>query len=87
VDPVPDPLLLRKSVSAGNLTRNLWVSGEELWPQDHRGGLNAGMGSNINLDNMYTSDRLCCRVSIIPGYRTGGSIGSGMGSTQPREDN
>jgi hypothetical protein len=25
VDPVPDPLLLRKSGSAGNQTRDLWV--------------------------------------------------------------
>jgi hypothetical protein len=25
VDPVPDPLLLRKSVSAGNRTRDLWI--------------------------------------------------------------
>jgi hypothetical protein len=25
VDPVPDPLLLRKSGSAGNRTRNLWI--------------------------------------------------------------
>jgi hypothetical protein len=39
VDPVPDPLLLRKSVSAGNRTRDLWVSSQELRPLDHRGGL------------------------------------------------
>jgi hypothetical protein len=25
VDPVPDPLLLRKSGSAGNQTRDLWI--------------------------------------------------------------
>jgi hypothetical protein len=30
VDPVPDPLLLRKSGSAGNRTRNFWVSIHEL---------------------------------------------------------
>jgi hypothetical protein len=36
VDPVPDPLLLRKSGSAWNRTRNLWVSSQELWPLDHR---------------------------------------------------
>jgi hypothetical protein len=36
VDPVPDPLLLRKSGSTGNRT---WTSicSQELWPQDHRG--------------------------------------------------
>jgi hypothetical protein len=38
VDAVPDPLLLRKSGSAGNRTRNLWICSQELWPQDHRGG-------------------------------------------------
>jgi hypothetical protein len=32
VDPVPDPLLLRKSGMAGNRTRDLWIC-------SHRGGL------------------------------------------------
>jgi hypothetical protein len=39
VDPVPDPLLLRISGSAGNRTRDLWVSSQELWLLDQRGGL------------------------------------------------
>jgi hypothetical protein len=39
VDHVPDPLLLRKSGSAGNRTRDLWICSLELWPLDHRGGL------------------------------------------------
>jgi hypothetical protein len=39
VDPVPDQLLLRKSGSAGNLTRDLWICSQELWPLDHRGGV------------------------------------------------
>jgi hypothetical protein len=38
VDPVPDPLLLRKSDSAENPTRDLWICSQELWPLDHRGG-------------------------------------------------
>jgi hypothetical protein len=38
VDPVPDPLLLRKSGSAGNRIRNLRICSQELWPLDHRGG-------------------------------------------------
>jgi hypothetical protein len=25
VDPIPDPLLLRKSGSAGNLTKDVWI--------------------------------------------------------------
>jgi hypothetical protein len=39
VDPVPDPLILRKSGSAGNWTRDLWICSQELWPLDHRCGL------------------------------------------------
>jgi hypothetical protein len=38
VDPVPDPLLLRKSGRSENRTRDLWVSGQELWTLDHSGG-------------------------------------------------
>jgi hypothetical protein len=37
VDPVPDPLLLRKSGSTGNRTHILWICRQELWPLDHRG--------------------------------------------------
>jgi hypothetical protein len=36
VDPIPDPLLIRKSGSAGNRTQDLWVSSQELWPPDHK---------------------------------------------------
>jgi hypothetical protein len=32
LDPVPEPLLLRKSGSAGNRTRDLWVYSLKLWP-------------------------------------------------------
>jgi hypothetical protein len=39
VDPVPDPLLLRKSGSAGNQTQDLRICSQKLWPLDHRGGL------------------------------------------------
>jgi hypothetical protein len=34
MDPVPDPLRLRKSGSAGTSTRVLWVCSQELWPLD-----------------------------------------------------
>jgi hypothetical protein len=33
VDPVPDPVLLRKSFNAGN---RIWICSQELWPLDHR---------------------------------------------------
>jgi hypothetical protein len=32
VNPVPDPLLLRKSGSSGNRTQDLWICSQELWP-------------------------------------------------------
>jgi hypothetical protein len=38
VDPLPDPLLLRKSGSTGNRTRDLWVCNQKLCPLDHRDG-------------------------------------------------
>jgi hypothetical protein len=38
VDPVPDPLLLRKSGRAVNRIQNLWICSQEPWPLDHRGG-------------------------------------------------
>jgi hypothetical protein len=38
VDPVPDPQLVRKSGSAGNQTRDLWIFSQELCPLDHRYG-------------------------------------------------
>jgi hypothetical protein len=34
-DPVPDTLLLRKSGSAGNGTRDLWICSQEFWSLDH----------------------------------------------------
>jgi hypothetical protein len=38
VDLALDPLLLRKSGSVGNRSRDLWIYRQELWPLDHRGG-------------------------------------------------
>jgi hypothetical protein len=54
VDPVPDPLLLRKSGSAGNRTRDLWICSQELWPLEHRGGQPASKQLvSIHLLNMF----------------------------------
>ena len=36
MDPVPDPLLLRKSGSVGNRTRDLCICSQKLRPLDHR---------------------------------------------------
>jgi hypothetical protein len=38
MDPVLDPMQLRKSGSAGYRARDLWISSREVWPLDHRGG-------------------------------------------------
>ena len=38
MDPVSDPLLLRKSGSAGDRTRDLSICSQKLWPLDYRGG-------------------------------------------------
>jgi hypothetical protein len=51
VDPVPDPLLLRKYDSVGNRTRDLWMCSQEIWPRDHRGGPNKL--SSIIFCNLY----------------------------------
>jgi hypothetical protein len=49
VDLVPDPLLLGKSGSAANRTRDLWHCSQDLWPPDHRGGPNPMYGrANAN---------------------------------------
>jgi hypothetical protein len=42
VDPVPDPSHLRKSGSAENRTRHLWICSQELWSLDYRGGPHSG---------------------------------------------
>ena len=47
MDPVPDPLLLRKSGSAGNRTRELCICSQKLWPLDHRGSQRIYMLSKI----------------------------------------
>jgi hypothetical protein len=41
VDPVSDPLPLRKYGSAGNLTRDLWICSQELWPQRRSANIEA----------------------------------------------
>jgi hypothetical protein len=51
VDPVPHPLLLRKSGRAGNRTRDLWICSQKLWSLDHRGGLPEINNNNNNNNN------------------------------------
>jgi hypothetical protein len=41
VEPVPDPQLIKKSGSAGNHTRYLWICSQEIRPLDYGGGPNS----------------------------------------------
>jgi len=64
VDPVPDPLLLRKSGSAGDRTRDLCICSQKLWPLDHRGGqqtyqTQAHIDVSLYSCARYVSDPLC----------------------------
>ena len=65
MDPVPDPLLLTKSGSAGNRTRYLCICSQKLWPLDHRGGQWTDM-HNIKLCHV---NRYCNRYKILCWYR------------------
>jgi hypothetical protein len=47
VDPVPDPILLRKSGRARNRIRDLWICSQVLWPLDHRSGRRIKLWNNI----------------------------------------
>jgi len=55
VDPVPDPLLLRKSGSAGDRTLDLCICSQKLWPLDHRGGHNVETRRFIEHKNLVVS--------------------------------
>jgi hypothetical protein len=55
VDPVPDPLLVRKSGRARNRT-------QELWPLDHRGGQKTTVASKNGSTEM-SRNCSCCRSS------------------------
>jgi hypothetical protein len=70
VDPVPDPLLLRKCGSAGNRTRTLWICSQELWPLDHRGGQSPCSESNIHLTGPFTESEGLLLCSQEPITRT-----------------
>jgi hypothetical protein len=80
VDPVPDPLLLRKYDSTGNRTRDLWICSQELWPPDHRGGQsfiiflqnmsNKIVGEFVYTDHLYLSKCLFNPERTVPSQST-----------------
>jgi hypothetical protein len=57
VHPVPDPLLLRKSGSAGNRSWDLWICSQKLWPLDHSGGrLDTLSTHNISIHTLVNNN-------------------------------
>jgi hypothetical protein len=73
VDPVPDPLLLRKCGSAGNRTRDLCVCSQELWSLDHKGGpcdLQAYIIASVNVAANY-SRRVQEKLIMYPKCKMG----------------
>jgi len=65
VDPVPDPLLLRKSGSAGDRTRDLCICSQKLWPLDHRGGPKTSPLDTI-ISQFYPTPTLHLSHSTLP---------------------
>jgi hypothetical protein len=59
VDPVPDPLLLRRSGSAGNGTRDLWICSQD--SLDHRGGRPKGQD---NLQQLFVASA-CILLGLL----------------------
>jgi hypothetical protein len=74
VDPVPDPLLLKKSGRVGNRTRELWICNQKLCQLDHRGGttrLYITKGRNLQVNNLNTMStwRVLFRCKFFTLYR------------------
>jgi hypothetical protein len=69
VDPVADPLLLRKSGNAGNRIRNLWVCSQEVWPLDHRGGQSGSQRlktlPTTAAELSYTRSAFSCSITAV----------------------
>jgi hypothetical protein len=62
VDPVPDPLLLRKSGRAEDRTRDLWICSQKLWPLHYRGGPSSLLVSNILFNILYWNFLNICYI-------------------------
>jgi len=70
VDPVPDPLLLRKSGSAGDRTRDLCICSQKLWPLDRRGGRH----NTLLLNNLRSEILFYCITSTYTLVNAGSSV-------------
>jgi hypothetical protein len=69
VVPVPDPLLLRKSGSAGNGTQDLWLCSQELWPLDHK-GIRLRIELHYTISRVYImAFRVRTPCALVAGYQ------------------
>jgi hypothetical protein len=73
MDPIPDPLLLRKSGSPGNRTRDLWICSQELWPLDYRGGNFYTLNSDKTVFGAYSLSNPVSTRGYIPGGKDAGA--------------
>jgi hypothetical protein len=64
VDPVLDPLLLRKSGSAGNRIWDHWICSRELWQLDHTGSL-AILFTSLKMGFIWTIEKYVSKLLIV----------------------
>jgi hypothetical protein len=76
VSHVPNPLLLRKSGSTGNRTRDLWICSQELWRLDHRGSLSNPKGEKTKTKKKTLKNKNKYKNKEIKLHETRGSHGS-----------
>jgi hypothetical protein len=77
VDPVPDPLLLRKFGSAGNRTQDLWISSQELlttrpqrWSEHSHVDANQPSFQSLELSNVYIVISYCTACTMLSRIRS-----------------
>jgi hypothetical protein len=87
VDPVPEPLLLRKSGSAGNRNRDLWFSNQEVRPLNHRGGPTRGLNllDNETEKGRMPSSELLRHVDFLSTDNSRGVINNVSINYQPKD--
>jgi hypothetical protein len=80
VDSVSDPVLLKKSDTAVNRTRDLWDCSQELWPLDHGGEMHLLLPYYCNDSVCALYGSCCCILGVgiascwIAGFRSGHHI-------------
>jgi hypothetical protein len=75
VDPVPDPMLLRKSGSAANRTLQLWICSQELCSLDYRRGLHFLISADKTASlNIHTDELILSAGAKLTSWHMGSPI-------------